>query len=127
MQNAFAKNSISRIEMRNAPRRRILQRCFVLPASVAASDAWRCVAYSMSATGIGIALPERLPEGTVLTIHAWGLQGACSLQVRVVRTKQVESFWFTGCKLTKRLSDVDLRIWCSGPLDWPDRKPINPS
>ena len=43
-------------------------------------------------------------------------------KVRVVRTKHVDSWWFTGCKLTKRLSDVDLGIWCSGPLDWPDRQ-----
>src|SRR5207253_7140403 len=101
MQNGFAKKRLNRVEMRTAPRRRILQRCFVLTANAAASDAWRCVAYSMSATGIGIALPKQLPEGTVLTIQAWGLPRACSLQVRVVRTKHVDSWWFTGCKLTK--------------------------
>jgi hypothetical protein len=95
-----------------------LQRCFANTAKASASEAWRCIGYDISATGIGITLPVRLQQGTLLTINAWGLPRACPLQVRVVHTKHVDFVWFTGCEFIKRLSDVQLAIWRSGPLDW---------
>jgi PilZ domain len=108
------------IERRTEPRYAILQRCFVYPATASAAEAWQCIAYNISAIGIGVTLPVRLPEGTVLTIEAWRLARACSIQARIVRAKMVDLFWFAGCELTKRLSDAELQIWSSGPLDWVD-------
>ena len=110
----------SYLEMRTATRYRILQRCFVHPAKASARDAWQCTAYNVSATGIGVALPVKLQEGTVLSVQAWGLPGACPLQVRIVHTKRVEFVWFTGCEFLNRLSDADLTVWCSGLVDWLD-------
>jgi len=109
---------ISQIEKRSAPRYPILQRCFVHPAESPAHEAWPCIAYNISATGIGVTLPVRLQEGTVLTIEAWGLPRACSLQARTIRARLVGLDWFTGCELIKRLSDAELQIWSSGPLNW---------
>ena len=106
--------------MRTAPRYRILQRCFVVPAGGSATKAWHCIAYSVSAAGLGITLPVRLPERTVLTIQAWGLPRALTLQARIVQAKQVDLLWFTGCELVQRLSDAELQTWRSGPLDWLD-------
>jgi len=111
---------IRRIEMRTGPRYRILQRCFANTARTSASEAMRCIGYNISATGIGITLPLRLPKGTVLTLQAWGLPRASPLQVRIVYTKQVDFVWFTGCEFIKRLSDAQLDVWRSGPLDWLD-------
>jgi hypothetical protein len=115
-----AEKAFGGIEMRTARRHLIMQRCFVHPVKTTAPDAWRCVAYNISAAGIGITLPARFDNGTLMTIQAWGLPRACTLQARIVRTKQVDLFWFTGCELVKRLSDTELKIWCSGPLDWID-------
>src|SRR5579859_4835181 len=72
------------VEMRTAPRRPILQRCFVYPAQASAPQPWQCIAYNISASGVGLALPVRLPEGTLLNIQAWELPRACTLKVRVV-------------------------------------------
>jgi PilZ domain len=108
------------IEMRTAARYRILQRCFVHCAKAAAPQAWQCIAYNISETGIGVTLPISLQEGTVLSIQAWNLPRACPLQARIVKTREVEFLWFTGCELVKSLSDAELRIWRSGPLDWLD-------
>jgi hypothetical protein len=111
---------ISRIEMRSTPRYRILQRCFVHLAQDPRPEPWRGVAYNISAAGIGLTLPHKLDKGTELTIQPWKLPGACSLQVRVVRATWVETCWFTGCELLTRLSEPEVQIWCSGPLDWVD-------
>jgi hypothetical protein len=92
----------------------------VYPTQTAAPQAWQCIAFNISTTGIGVTLPLQLPEGTVLTIQAWGLPGACPLPARIVRASPVEMFWFTGCQLLRPLSDPDLQIWRSGRLDWLD-------
>jgi hypothetical protein len=109
--------------MRTAMRYRILQRCFVHPATAAAGEAWQCIAYNISATGIGVVLPVQLQERTVLSIQAWGLPQGRPLQVRIVHTKPAEFLWYTGCAFLKRLSDADLTAWRSGPLDWLDAHP----
>jgi hypothetical protein len=108
--------------MRTAMRHPILQRCFVHPAKGAGPEAWRCIAYNISATGIGLTLPVQIPVGTVLTVRAWELPRARELQVRVERSKLIKSYWFTGCELVKRLSDAELRTWCGGALDWVERE-----
>jgi hypothetical protein len=118
-ESVFDAETIS-IEMRTATRCRILQRCFVHPANASAPQPWQCIAYNISATGIGVAMPIRLQEGTALSIQAFNLPRACPLQVRIVHTKQVDLHWFTGCEMIKCLSDAELRIWQSGPLDWVD-------
>jgi hypothetical protein len=100
-----------------------LQRCFVQPAGAGGAEGWRCIAYNISATGVGVALPVCLRPGTVLTIHAFSSPRARPLAVRIVRVAPVEHAWFAGCELLGRLSDCDLQAWCSGPLDWLDRLP----
>ena len=108
--------------MRTAVRRPILQRCFVLPLNTEPAQAWRCIAYNISATGIGVTLPRQLPVRGVLTVHAWNLPRARPLQVRIAQIKQVGLLWFAGCELVKRLTDAELQIWCSGPSDWPEKE-----
>jgi hypothetical protein len=117
---AEVATAVGHIEMRTAPRRPILQRCFVYPTKASAAQAWKCIAYNVSATGIGIALPIELPAGTLLTIQAWNVCGASPIQVRIVHSKPVEHVWFTGCELLNRLSGAELHAWRSGPIDWLD-------
>jgi hypothetical protein len=117
---SVAAAEIRRIEMRTGPRHRILQRCFATIANAAASDTWRSISYNISATGIGITLPLKLRVGTLLTIQAWGLPRACTLQVRIAHAREVDFVWFTGCEFSKRLSNAQLQVWQSGPLDWLD-------
>ena len=117
-QDSHGETAVLQIEMRAAPRYPIMQRCSVHPAKVSASKAWRCIAYNISLTGIGVVLPVKLPEGTVLTIVAKNLPQAGSLQARIVQTRPVENSWYAGCELLKRLSDSDLQVWRNGPLDW---------
>jgi hypothetical protein len=117
------ETGINGLEMRAATRYRILQRCFVHPAGASAREAWQCIAYNISAIGIGVTLPVELQEGTELSIQALGLPQACPLQVRIMRTNPIEPLWFTGCELLNRLSDADLAAWSNGPLDWMDELP----
>ncbi len=112
------ETGISRVEMRIAPRFPILQRCFVHPLPPRAAQPWRCIAFNVSKTGVGVTLPFQLPEGTLLTIEAWNLTGSRPLQARVIHSRPVESLWFTGCELVRYLSDDELDVWCSGPTDW---------
>jgi hypothetical protein len=112
------ESQISWIEMRAAVRYPILQRCFVIPAQVSFSEAWRCIAYNISATGICVALPMQVPERTTLTVRAWNLPGALTLQAVVVHIQPVKGSWFAGCELSKRLSDDEVQTWRSGPVDW---------
>ncbi len=112
--------AICDIERRTAPRYPILQRCFVRYTRAGVPVVRKSIAYNISAAGIAITLPSRLPEGTELTIEAWGLEQACTLQARIVRVKQVELSWFTGCEFIQQLSDAELQTWRSGPLDWVD-------
>ena len=112
------QTGICDIEMRTSPRHPILQRCFVHPANAPAHQPWQCIAYNISATGIGVALPIALPEGTVLTVRAWELPGAGPLCVQVVHTRQVHDFWFTGCEFPRLLTEAELFVWRTGPIDW---------
>ncbi len=96
---------ISWVEMRIAVRYSILQRCLVIPADGSSSEPWRCIAYNISATGIGIALPMQVPERTTLTVRPWNLPGVLALQAVVVHVRPVKDTWFAGCELSQRLSD----------------------
>jgi hypothetical protein len=109
------------IEMRAAARHPILQRCFVHPPSAPPGRAWQCIAYDISAKGVGLALPVKLAKGTLLTIHAFELPKARPLQVRVVQAKSVDVVWFTGCELLSKLAPAELQVWRSGPRDWLDK------
>jgi hypothetical protein len=92
----------------------------VLPAQQSVPEAWRCIAYNVSATGVGITLPFELDEGTLLTIQPWDLPGSRPLQARIVQSRQVETAWFTGCEWLQFLSEDEVEIWCSAPRDWLD-------
>ncbi len=117
---ATSEIGISGIEMRSALRSKILQRCFVRPLDTPDAPPWRCIAYSISANGVGVALPFKLQPGTVLTIRAWDLPQACSLEARVVHAREVDFVWLTGCELGERLSDAELQVWVNAPRDWLD-------
>jgi hypothetical protein len=116
--DSSSRTGISNVDMRTATRQQMLQRCFVHSAKAGGPQAWRCIAYNISATGIGLALPVQLNEGTVLTIRAWELPRAGDLQACVVRATLIESYWFTGCEFVRRLKDSEVRVWSSGALDW---------
>src|SRR5947209_7465183 len=116
------ERAFSGIEMRTAPRHFIMQRCFVQSANSATPAAWRCIAHNISLAGMGITLPNQLPEGTLLTVHAHELPRSSPLSARIVRTRSVEFVWFTSCEFIKPLTDAELRIWCSGPTGWLDGK-----
>jgi hypothetical protein len=113
-------------ELRHGPRFRILQRCLVLPANLPPTDGapapegWHCIAYNISALGIGITVPLKLREGTELSIRPWVLRGAEVLTARIVHTKPVGFLWFAGCELSKRLSESELEIWINASTSWLD-------
>jgi len=106
------------VEQRAAPRFPLVQRCFVRPPGAIGAEGWRCIAYNISLTGIGITLPAPLQTGTILDIKAWGLPAAPSLQARVVHLHLIDFLWFCGCELVSRLEPDQLQAWLMGPRDW---------
>jgi hypothetical protein len=109
------------IERRGAPRFAILQRCLVKPPQAQGPEDWRCIAYNISSTGLGLTLPLPLATGTILDIEPWALPKAPRVQARVVRCKPVDFLWFCGCELLRRLSEAELQAWLAGSTDWLDR------
>lgn len=114
------------IECRVAPRQRILQRCFIRPPETKGPEGWRCIAYNISVVGIGLALPFRLAEGTMLEILPWELAGSRPLRARVIRGSRVDSLWFCGCEFVTPLDEKELRLWTSAPRDWLPPEPRTP-
>jgi hypothetical protein len=114
---------IREIERRTARRHAILQRCFAHLSSNPCPEPWRCIAYDVSEAGVGVALPLSLPQGALLIVRAWDLPDAPPLLVRIVSVRPVESVWFTGCELLRRLSGPELRAWRSGRIDWVEGQP----
>jgi PilZ domain len=114
---------ISWVEMRIAVRHSILQRCFVIPAEGSYSEPWRCIAYNISATGIGVTVPMQVPVGTTLIVRPWRLPGAVPLRADVIHVRPVKGYWFAGCELSKRLTDDEMQIWRSAPVDWVETAP----
>jgi len=106
-------------ERRTSARYSILQRCIVRLGKrwddPRVPGGWRCIAYNISATGIGLTLPLPLQPGSVMEIEAWGLPAARLLRVCVVRTTPVEFAWFCGCKLLEPLTEEELKAWLMGP------------
>jgi hypothetical protein len=103
-------------DRRGAPRHPILQRCLVLDAGAVGDDAWRCIAYDLSLTGIGITLPAPVREGALLTIEPFQLAGAGPLRARVVHCRLVEWAWFCGCQFDTPLTEEMLQTWLSARL-----------
>lgn len=106
------------IEQRSAPRFSLLQRCLVLPPGSKGTEGWRCIAYNISLTGIGITLPAPLQTGTILEVVAWGLPAAPVLKARVVHARFTDFLWFCGCELVTSLEPEQLQAWLMGPHDW---------
>jgi hypothetical protein len=106
------------VARRSVARFPILQRCFVRPAAPQDADAWRCIAYNISPTGVGIMMPFPPPRGTVLEIQPWGLSPARPVQVRVARTTCVEFLWFCGCELLRPLDPAELQTWLAQAQNW---------
>ena len=84
---------------------------------------WRCIAYNISETGIGLTLPLPMQPGSVMEVEAWGLPAARVLRVCVVRTTPVEFAWFCGCQLLQPLAPEELKAWLMGPHNWLPREP----
>ena len=105
-------------ERRLARRHRVLQRCLVRPQGAVGAQDWRCIAYNISTTGIGITLPYPAVPGTVVEIEAWGLPAALPLRARVLHSKPVGFLWFCGCELVSRLREHEVQDWRAGPTDW---------
>jgi PilZ domain len=104
------------VERRQAPRYLIKQRCVV---SLAGTDGpgrgWNCIAYNISAGGIGVLLPLAVQAGTMLQIEPWGLPHARALLARVVYTKPLEFVSLCGCELPTRLNQNELAAWLPQP------------
>jgi hypothetical protein len=108
-------------ERRMAHRHRILQRCFVRPAGSSPDTSWKSIAYDISLTGIGVALPYPLAVGTILMVEASGLRSATALQARMVRHKAVSHLWFCGCEFSVPMTSEELRHWLAAKsADLPD-------
>ena len=99
------------VEFRAAQRYRVLQRTFVRPPGVTPPDGWRCIVYSVSATGLGVTLPLPLERGTEVEIEPWNLPAAKPLRGRVVYLNRLEFVWLAGCELDRRLTDDELAVW----------------
>src|SRR5947207_3115890 len=80
-------------ERRGAERFPILQRCLVRPDGAAGAADWHAIAYNISLTGIGLALPCQLSRDTVLLIQPWGLETGLAVRARVVYSSLVEFLW----------------------------------
>jgi PilZ domain len=101
-------------ERRRAPRHLIIQRCYVRLAGVAGPGGWRGIAYNISTTGIGVALPEPLWPGVSVVVEPCGLAGGRPLRARVAHVRPLDWAWLCGCALAEPLSDRDLRAWLAG-------------
>ena len=101
-------------ERRRATRHRIVQRCFVRLAGVSGTSGWRGIAYNISATGIGIALPLPLWRGVSLVIEPHAMPGARPLRAEVAHVHPLEWAWLCGCQLADPLSERELRAWLVG-------------
>jgi len=99
------------IEYRRSPRYRILQRCQVRIAGASPAEACRCIAFSISQTGVGVTLPVALEKGVELTIEAWNLPKAQPLQARIVHTNRLEFVWLCGCEFVKPIAKEELAEW----------------
>jgi hypothetical protein len=109
---------IPSVEFRQRHRFHILQRCLVWVHSASGGEGWHCIAFSISAGGIGLTLPCALQPGTVLQIQAWDLPKAPSLKAKIAHIKPVQFVWFCGCELVNPLHETELQAWMSGPDDW---------
>ena len=105
------------LERRRGRRYQLLQRCFVRPEGTPGKGGWRCIAYSVSSTGIGVTLPCPLPLKARVRVTPWQLPRAPALEARVARIRAVGFVWFAGCELVGTLTDADLAAWLAGPLD----------
>ena len=114
-------------ERRRSPRSRIVLRCLARPAGrqppahpADRPEGWRCIAYDVSATGVGVALPFRPAVGTELEVEPWNVPGAGPVLARVVHAHPLEHLWLCGCELAAPLSNPELRAWvATGEVPWP--------
>jgi hypothetical protein len=95
-----------------------LQKCFAWPGSAEGGSGLRCIAFDISAVGIGLALPMALPPGSTVTVRGWGLPDAPPLRAQVAHAKRVEGVWFTGCAFPEPISDEELSRWTKLSLGW---------
>ena len=104
------------VERRSAPRYRLARSCLVCPqGSDVGAQGWRCVAYDVSTTGIGLTLPLPPRLGTLLRVEAWALPALRPLRMRVTHVRPVAFLWFCGCALEDPLREGELRTWLDSP------------
>jgi hypothetical protein len=97
------------VERRSAERYRCCAECTVRPENAAGVGDWKGIVYNISTSGIGIALPCPVNEGTILTIEPWRWGHGRSLRACVVRSAPVSFLFFHGCELVDRLSERELQ------------------
>jgi hypothetical protein len=105
-------------ELRRVPRYPTLQRCNVWPPGAEGPTGLPCIAYNISASGVGITLPLPLPKGHLLRIVPFALPGARPLRARIVHLRPVEFLWFCGCEFEEPLSEAEVQIWRVYRTDW---------
>jgi hypothetical protein len=106
-----AAETVLDIERRTAPRYPLLQKCFVWPHGSPRVEPWRSIVYNISLTGLGVTLPFPASPGNLFQVEPYGLLGARTLEVRVLRVTPVEFLWFCGCELTRSLRAEELQTW----------------
>jgi len=120
-QPAVAEVESAGSERRAVPRHAILQRCLVRSGDQGPTprgpDGWRCIAYDISANGIGLTLPLPVQPGTLLEIEGWGLPANRQLRARVVRAAPVEFLWFCGCEFVDPPAESELTAWLTNSRD----------
>jgi hypothetical protein len=83
----------------------------VRPAGSSPDTSWKSIAYDISLSGIGVALPYPLAVGTILMVEASGLRSTTALQARMVRHKSVSHLWFCGCEFSVPMTSAELLPW----------------
>jgi hypothetical protein len=95
-------------ERRSARRYRCCAECTVRPENAAGVGQWKGIVYNISTTGMGMALPCPVSEGTVLVVEPWRWGQGRRLRARVVRSALVSFLFFHGCEFVEPLSEDEL-------------------
>jgi hypothetical protein len=88
-----------------------MRECLVWPDGGSQVGAWTGMAYNISASGIGVALPYPLSAGTALVLVPWSRQRVREVRARVVRSARESFLWFHGCEFIAPLTDDELQSW----------------
>jgi hypothetical protein len=97
------------IERRSAPRYRCCAECTVRPETATGVGHWKGIAYNISTTGVGLALPCPVQTDSIILIEPWRWGKGRVLRARVVRNVPVAFLYFHGCEFINPLTENELR------------------